>query len=491
MYQFKMNYLGIIGFVRASRWAAVSDLDQKRPQIRKIHIQRCLIGIWTLVLLGSAVGRLRNLESLSPPDLAFFAQSCWNSCHGLGFEQTALEFDSGLLFRSMHLSIVRALWIPFFWVYPRVETLVILQALAVAVGILGAIRLSSSKGTSASSLSLALVLLFPMSPVLATTDVRPLIWMYPAVIWVIVGLREDRPMWTVLAALFALSAREEAPYVLAALIPWGIWERRGGSSWWTVGMLFVLTTVGWLCIRYGWSGAGNIRTTTDHSAVLQSIWSGERPVFRWKQEWEFALPIMIASLPALRCPLLWSPGLLAWLYLVVFSDFEPMAPGNGGLHYLSVVAPFWIGALALGVGRLERSGKLSGFRAQIVWGTALLVAVPQWKQAMTWCTSAFVKPEEGLYSMISMIRDDTGGVLAHPQVAPLLVERPLLRIQGHFQVTPERARQVSNEVDWALLPRRAPSGIEGSSEWALWNAALPEAGLTPVMEKENWILWAR
>ena len=449
------------------------------------------MGIWTLIVVFSAVGRLRSLESLSPPDLVFFAQSCWNASHGLGFEQTALEFDSGLLFRSMHLSVVRALWVPLFWILPKVETLVILQALAVAIGVLGACRLAGNRDQSASGLSLSLILFFPLSPVLASTDLRPLIWMYPAMVWVMVGLRENRPLWTVVAGTFALSAREEAPFLLVALLPWAIWERRDGTKWRSVVCLFCLAMTGWLYTQYGWSGAGNIRTTQDHAAVVQSVFSGNRPIFRWEQEWHFALPIMVASLPALRCPLLWAPGLFAWLYLVLFSDFEPMAPGNGGLHYLSVVAPFWLGALALGTGRMERRGQLSGIRGQLIWGLALLVAAPHWKQALDWSRTLMEDRDQGPYSMIFEIRDESGGVLAHPRVAPLLVERSLLRIQGHFQVTPERAQQVAGEVDWALLPRWAPPGDAGAEEWLLWNTALPEAGLAPVMEDERWILWGR
>ena len=145
----------------------------------------------------------------------------------------------------------------------------------------------------------------------------------------------------------------------------------GASGWvrfWAVGLLVVLSISGWIGVHYGWSGAGNIRTTLDHSAVFDAVLNGERSIFRWEQEWHFAVPILLASLPALYCPLLLAPGIFAWLYLVVFSDFEPMAPGNGGLHYLSVVAPFWLGALALGMGRLERSGQLTGVRGQLLCG---------------------------------------------------------------------------------------------------------------------------
>ncbi len=101
---------------------------------------------WLLCLTVGAVGRVHALESLSPPDLAFFHQSSWSAIHGHGFDQTALEFDRGTLLGSMHLSLVRLLWLPIHWMAPTIESLVALQALGVGFAGVAALRLTRSEG---------------------------------------------------------------------------------------------------------------------------------------------------------------------------------------------------------------------------------------------------------------------------------------------------------------------------------------------------------
>jgi hypothetical protein len=408
-----------------------------------------------------------------------------------GFQQTSLEFDHGALLESMHLSIVRALWLSVYWLVPRVELLVALQALAMGATAWGAIRLAREAEDENHFLVVVMVLLCPFFPVLATADLRPLVFLVPASLWVMVGLREGRSWWVLLAALLALSAREEAPYVLLALIPWALWEERDRKNWLPVSVLGGVALSGWMAMELLWPGADNIRTTLDPGAVLQAISDGQRPLFRWEQEWQFALIAALASFPAFRCPVLLAPGLVAWLYLAIFSDFEPMAPGNGGLHYLAVIAPFWIGALARGVRSLQSSGLLTGYRAQLAWGLALICAAPHWIQCVEWSASVFERPDAGPRAMVAEVRSSTGGVLADPRTAPMLSGRSVLRIQGHFQVDRERALEVSEEVEWALLPQAAPAGEAGAAEWAIWTNALPAAGLVLLREEEGWMLWGR
>ena len=141
---------------------------------------RVLFTAWILCLVIGAAGRLHSLESLSPPDLAFFHQASWSAVHGYGFDQTALEFDRGTLLGSMHLSLVRLLWLPLHWLAPRVETLVVLQALSVGVAGLAALRLGQSHGGGSGLWSRGVVLLCPFFPLLATVDLRPLVFLLPA-----------------------------------------------------------------------------------------------------------------------------------------------------------------------------------------------------------------------------------------------------------------------------------------------------------------------
>ena len=75
--------------------------------------------------------------------------------------------------------------------------------------------------------------------------------------------------------------------------------------------------------------------------------------------------------------------------------------------------------LALGVGRLERSGQLTGAWTAPLGNRPVGCGTPL-EAAMIWSMALLEDREQSPHSMISLIREDTGGVLAHPMVAPLL-----------------------------------------------------------------------
>ena len=103
-------------------------------------------------------------------------------------------------------------------------------------------------------------------------------------------------------------------------------------------LLVVLSISGWVGVHYGWSGSGNIRTTLDHSAVLDAVLNGERPIFRWEQEWHFALPIF-SGISSACAVLVVGTRIFAWLYLVVFSI------SNHGTWERWIALPFCRGAI--------------------------------------------------------------------------------------------------------------------------------------------------
>ena len=57
-----------------------------------------------------AIGRLRALASLSPPDLAFFHQATWNATRGNGLYRR--HSSSTQPFSSIHPSLIRAVRVP-------------------------------------------------------------------------------------------------------------------------------------------------------------------------------------------------------------------------------------------------------------------------------------------------------------------------------------------------------------------------------------------
>lgn len=450
-----------------------------RPQIERWGVAALLGAIASSL----AVGRLWGRSSLSPPDLAFFHQATWGAAHGLGFHQTALEFDAGTLLGSIHLSLVRAVWVPVYWLLPHVETLVVLQAawlLVAGIAALSAIPAQYDRRV--------LVLgLHPLWVVFATCDLRPLLFLVPAAVFAIAGLHRQRPVWVALGAIGTILAREEAVFVLAALTPFA-WVRARTHRQWSAGLaLAVAIGAAYALPRLVWGHGSNITANTDIWATAQAIASGQRPLFRWPVEVSFALRCAIVAWPAFRCPSLWVPGLLGWLYIAVFSELEPAAPDHGGLHYLAVVAPFVLGAAAVGLADWPSSPTA---RRNVTLGLALglLAAIPDWTQQVRFGTGWLPSP---LQTHLAALEDTHGAVLAIPSVAPLVSGRPTLYIVGHFTPTPTRVEDVANSVTAAFLDAEPPPDGPPREEWHTWQNALPEGGLHVVAVEEGVQVWKR
>ncbi|MBO85266.1 MAG: hypothetical protein CL927_07900 [Deltaproteobacteria bacterium] len=450
--------------------------------------RRALAALTTLGATA-AVARLRALQSLSPPDLAFFHQATWNAAQGNGFVQTALEFDAGSLLGSVHLSLIRVVWVPLYALMPAPETLVALQG-AVLMGGTAAVA-GLIAGSRARSATWLIVLgLHPMTVALATCDLRPLTFIVAPSLLVIAGLLHARTPFVVLGAAGAILAREEAWMLLSALLPFAIVSTRAHRK---PRLLFALASAiitAWALPRAIWGHGANVSANADLFGTLQALWNGDRDWFRWPVELYFAARCMLAAWPAVRCPELLVPAAVGWLGLMVFSNMEPSAPVHGGLHYLAVLAPLLLGAAAVGWHRICRDAPSTARSARSWWVVAgIVLASPELGRMLHWTQAALHRSP--LAHEITRVRHAPGGVLALPSVAPLLSGRPVLRIQGHFSPTPGRVATVASEIDHALLTTERPADGPPAEEWDTWQSALPAAGLNIRTTVEGVQVWER
>ena len=432
----------------------------------------------------SAVARLRAMASLSPPDLAFFHQATWSAARGDGFTQTALEFDAGTLFGSIHLSLIRAVWVPLYAALPAVETLIALQGIALTAGTAAAVAASRPRSHDRTPWIL-LAGLSPGALALGACDLRPLTFLVPAVILTAAGLVRRRPLLTGLGVLGALLAREEAWMVLAALLPLAILQR----TWRGPALLIAGIASSLALPRVIWGHGGNIAANTDLPGTLDALLSGQRPWIRWPVELYFAGRVLLAAWPAVLCPELLVPALAGWAYISIFSQLEPAAPQHGGLHYLSVVVPLVLAAAAIGLGRLvdRYPTRQRTLLAAALGG--LVFSIPEATTAARWVVRT-LQPTP-LQATVQQLRASPGGVLTISSAAPLLSGRQTLRIQGHFAPTPERITTVATEVDHALLYAERPPDGPPADEWDRWQNALPEAGLEVQAIEEGVAVWGR
>lgn len=439
-----------------------------------------------------AVARLRALESLSPPDLAFFHQATWNAARGNGFVQTALEFDAGSLLGSIHLSLIRAVWVPFYAVLPAPETLVGLQGAALMGGT-AAIGSRVIPRAGRPAIWMAVLALHPLTMALTTCDLRPLTFIVPAGMLVVAGLYSGRTLVVMAGVVGTALAREEAWLVLLAMVPFALMQARKAGHRRSLVALLGGVIGAWALPRGIWGHGGNITANADPMGTLQALFTGARPWFRWPVESTFAARCLVVAWPAIRCPELLVPAVVGWFLLTVFSNMEPAAPEHGGLHYLSVLAPLLLGAATVGWARFEHGGSesdRSGWRRWALLGLlGLFLAGPELQRSAMWCVQAI--QGSALSREVDRIRQLPGGVLTTSQAAPLLSGRPVLRIQGHFAPTPERVTTVSQEIDHALLSAERPPDGPPAEEWDAWQNALPAAGLHVRTTAEGVEVWER
>ncbi len=192
---------------------------------------------WSLVLAAvllfaaavTAENRTRYmaLKSTFSPDLGSFHNQAVNQAYGRDVTYLFMaawfkagDFDGPSVFRSAHFSPLRTLLLPqLYRLWPRIETLMLLQGLLIGLGAFGLYGLALDKAHSP-GLGLLLAASYLLHPAIlhtACNDLREItlgigpalvaLWLYAA----------GRSRWFALAALLALSARSEYVLLVAAI----------------------------------------------------------------------------------------------------------------------------------------------------------------------------------------------------------------------------------------------------------------------------------
>jgi hypothetical protein len=193
-----------------------------------------VIALWGTVAVLAAfffwIGLLRYRAFESHGfDLGIFTNAMWNLTHGNGYVSSV---KGGINLFQDHQSPLFWAVAPFFWMAPRPETLLVVQALGLAAGgpalyYLGRAHFGPSHWAPA-----ALPWLYwcwlPLRNA-AAFDFHPEVFMLPLMLWACVGFASDRT-WAkglgLLALVAALGAKESAGVVVAG-IGFG-WALTGG-----------------------------------------------------------------------------------------------------------------------------------------------------------------------------------------------------------------------------------------------------------------------
>ena len=194
------------------------------------------IGAYTVGFSALSILRYRAYNT-GRFDLGNMVQAVWSTAHGHPLEVTNLQGEQASRLGS-HFDPILAGLAPLWWIWPSPNMLVVVQALAIALGALPVFWLARKHlGSERAALGFALsYLLYPAVQWLTLNEFHPVALACPLLLYAFWYLDEDRLVaFAVFAALAALT-KEEIPLVIAGM---GLWYAISRRRWVEGGVIAV------------------------------------------------------------------------------------------------------------------------------------------------------------------------------------------------------------------------------------------------------------
>jgi len=321
-----------------------------------------------MVAFAAGLGTLAALEHRAFEtgrfDLGNMTQAVWSTAHGRPLDVTELGGDQ-ISRLGAHVDPILALFAPLWLVWPSPTMLLVVQAVAVALGALpiswlGRKHLGSDWAGALCGLG---YLTYPAVQWLALDEFHPVAIACPLLAFAVWYLDEDR-VWAFLAfGVLAALTKEELPLIVGVLGAWYAVAKGRRLAGTAIALIGATTSAIWLGVlmphfrdgaepafygRYdavGGSPLGIVGTAlTDPLAVVRAGASGRDLLYLA----ELALPLagLFVFAPLLVVPAL--PELIANLLSSVSTQTSIR------FHYTAPIAPFLLAGAILGAARLGR-----------------------------------------------------------------------------------------------------------------------------------------
>lgn len=181
------------------------------------------VAVLTLLWSGAAISRHHGFETTNA-DMGIFTNGIWNFAHGNGFISS---MKSGANLLTDHQSPLFMLFGPFFWLVPRPETLLFLQALGLLAGGVAMFWLARqylpARHPAVYWIPIVYWFFSPLRNV-NRFDFHPEVMMLPVFLWAIVGMQSLSPRrraFGIVAFILALGAKESAaPVGVGICLAW-------------------------------------------------------------------------------------------------------------------------------------------------------------------------------------------------------------------------------------------------------------------------------
>jgi len=388
-------------------------------------------------------------------DLGHMVQAVWSTANGRPLEFTDGATGDQIVRLAAHVDPILVLLVPFWWIRPEPETLILVQAAALASGVYPVVRLALKhvrSGVAAAMLGLW-YLAYPWIIWNALNDVHPITFTIPFLLYAIWLLDEGRLVGFAAFAALALACGELVGLTVAML---GVWfaVRRGQRR---AGTAIVAAGAGWtlVCLAVvipalndgrssrfydrfesvGGSPTGVvIKLLTDPGAILAAISSSADVQY-------LALILLPAAFLAFAEPLLLAAAIPQGS-INLLSDFwsttQPM------FQYVAPVLAPVIAATVIGLGAIPARFRVVAAAAPL---SAALVCLAVFPPVPGQQEFVFGSKESG-----PRVAAMAEAVALVPATAPVTVTNRVgghLSARRHVYLFPERAH-----ASWAIIDRR-------------------------------------
>jgi uncharacterized membrane protein len=162
-------------------------------------------------------------------DLGNMVQAVWSTAHGHPLRMTNLHGEQ-IPRLAAHVDPILVVFAPLWWIWPSPNLLLVIQAVALAVGALPVYWLARKHLRSArAGLGFAIAyLLYPATGWLTLNEFHPVALATPLLLFAVWYLDEDRLLPFALFAVAASACKEEIPLVVAGF---GIWYAVTRRRW--------------------------------------------------------------------------------------------------------------------------------------------------------------------------------------------------------------------------------------------------------------------
>lgn len=245
---------------------AVKGMDGDAERSARPRKERAPIAVGLtilLVLIFSAVNAVWlvcrvKCYSVFTYDFGIFAQM-FESMRKTGLPDTTLERDGLLSHFKVHVSPVYYLYLPFYALVPKPETLQILQVLTAASAVIPLWLIARRRGLSPlpTALLCGVLLAYPAYSAGMSYDLHENVFLTPLLLWLFYAV-EIRKSWAVaLFSVLTLSVKEDAAVYVAVLALWlllrTMLREKGKRAWGLLhGGAMLLVALVWFLLVTGY-----------------------------------------------------------------------------------------------------------------------------------------------------------------------------------------------------------------------------------------------